>query len=188
MLKHRYAEIDPSSYPLTDASGDLSSGAKGKQPLREGEEVTSETDYFSPAYNGTIVLTPKNRQHQMILSICLPPRISFRTTIPSTSQIFEAAAFGTLDEIREILDSRTESWNVCDEYGRSLFNVSSLHYSCDEILMIFKYAAATLNMPNCKYLLNFVEDVDTTEPVLRLPRSGPIEEWSLEHQPDILMV
>lgn len=145
MLRHRYAEIGTSSYTLTDASGDPSSGAKGKQPLREDEEVSSETNYVSPSYNGTIILTPTNRQHQLILSLSLPPKISFRTTIPSTSQIFKIA--DTLDEIREILDSRTESWNVCDEKGISLFHVCFLYHIYDEILIIYSTLRQLLIFP-----------------------------------------
>ena len=123
-MKKHYAGICPKSYPPADASGTSVSGAKGKNRLEEDEEVYSETEYLSTTYGGTLVLTPTNGQPQFALSIGLPPKISFRTTIPSTSTIFKLAAFGTLDQLRECLESHTEFWNVCDENGASLINVS----------------------------------------------------------------
>ncbi|KAI4130626.1 MAG: hypothetical protein LQ347_003302 [Umbilicaria vellea] len=115
--------ICPNLNPPTDASEVALSGTKGKKGPKEVEGVYSETDNRSTTYGGTLVLTPTNGQHQFALSICLPPKISFRTIIPSTSTVFKVAAFGTLDELKDILESRTESWNVCDENGASLINV-----------------------------------------------------------------
>lgn len=175
VMRKRYAGICPNLNPPTDASEVALSGTKGKKGPKEVEGVYSETDNRSTTYGGTLVLTPTNGQHQFALSICLPPKISFRTIIPSTSTVFKVAAFGTLDELKDILESRTESWNVCDENGASLINVSLLDSFCEEILMICKYAAAApLNIPNCRYLLDLVEEVDTFEPHLILDHH---DEW-----------
>ena len=79
----------------------MSKRAKSKDPLLE-EETTLLTNIFHA------------------------PRLSFRLTIPSTSEIFKVASYGTVSQLHQILVNRAEYWNVYDENGVSLIHVSPL--------------------------------------------------------------
>lgn len=134
IARKRVAEAcEVSSHEIASSEVSLTEEAKGKQPLRQSGPA--ETEDSTTRFIGTVVITPTVGNAQLILKISqkttvwantfLPPKISFRLTIPSTSEIFEIAAFGTVYQLREMLESRAESWNVCDENGVSPIQVAS---------------------------------------------------------------
>ena len=58
-------------------------------------------------------------------SSMLNPRILFHCIRPLKSAIFHVAARGTLAELLALLQTREASLNDCDEFGRSILNVSN---------------------------------------------------------------
>jgi hypothetical protein len=57
-------------------------------------------------------------------SILLTPTLSIRNTIPDDSEIFEIAAYGTVEKLWEMFSCGKASPLDCDTNGRSLINVS----------------------------------------------------------------
>jgi hypothetical protein len=120
----------------SSAEAPLSEKVRGKRPLREGGVRSIETKDSTVHFIGKVVITPKLGGAQLIFNVSQKtnlldntfhaPRISFRLTIPRSSEIFKIAAFGTVFQLREMLESHIEFWNVCDEDGVSLIHVSIL--------------------------------------------------------------
>ena len=63
-----------------------------------------------------------------------------------------------------MLESRAEFWNVCDENGISPIHVCPLIHKHKNTLTKCQYAAKALNIENCAYLLEHINDVDAIEP------------------------
>ncbi|RDW65278.1 hypothetical protein BP5796_09970 [Coleophoma crateriformis] len=137
---------------LLDEASALNQG----QLIRDGTEDITQTKRKL-----TITITPTQRndmikrqaifrfrQHNISSRVIkLTPVIIFKSIIPEDSEVFNIASFGTVRELRELLEVRKLSMNVCDPDGRSLFN----------------YAAQNYNIEMIRFLVDFIEDADAFE-------------------------
>jgi hypothetical protein len=96
------------------------------------EECSAEENFsarivFIPALItdlGKKVILNVSRQSTSTGSLLSTPILSFRSTIPDDSEIFDIVQFGTLRDLQKAFSEGTASVTDCDRDGRSLLNVS----------------------------------------------------------------
>jgi hypothetical protein len=98
------------------------------------EENLSARIVFIPALItdlGKKVILNVSRQSTSTGSLLSTPILSFRSTIPDDSEIFDIVQFGTLRHLQKAFSEGTASVTDCDRDGRSLLNVSIKPRICE---------------------------------------------------------